>query len=248
MTTMNCPLGITGALDGLAWTISTPDGWSLSGDGGDAEMRMTLLHHFGIDCVADGFACREEHVQSLLATYRKSRHAEAMPVERLRQAHASAADPQVVARLQAFLQGGLWHVTSAASWALIRQSGAIRPNVDGRYKMGGLLSPLAYSFRRGVISVWDFREPAERAWGTILGIEARHRPSAWLKIDAAKIGELIPHGAARVPIPIPGTSKTTLPIVQDCEAFCPADIAVDCIEEAHVFASGIAAHLGRAAT
>lgn len=73
-------------------------------------------------------------------------------------------------KIYAFIRRDYWHVTSTEAWREIRASGAIKPNVDGRYdKRFGDITNRSFGYLHRYVSLFDFLTPSEeevmRQWG-----------------------------------------------------------------------------------
>ena len=65
-----------------------------------------------------------------------------------------------------------WHVTTKDAWREIRKSGAIMPNVDGRFSMRfDTISERSFGYINKCVSLFDFLSPSEeqliRQWGNV---------------------------------------------------------------------------------
>ncbi|GAA4468407.1 hypothetical protein GCM10023156_59380 [Novipirellula rosea] len=101
-----------------------------------------------------------------------------------------------------FVSNGFWHVTSPTSWDAIRSSGAIEPNVGGRFpKRFGDISDRSYGYLKKYVSIFDFATPTERQvmrqWGNSWDVlVAQDSDQILLQLDRESLSpDIIPNSA-----------------------------------------------------
>jgi hypothetical protein len=89
-------------------------------------------------------------------------------------------------RIYSFLHDGYWHVTSA--WDAIRESGAIKPNIGGRFPMK--YGDRHYAYHHQCIALFDFVTPSEeeviQTWGHACDVLSQNGP-VLLRLDRSSL-------------------------------------------------------------
>lgn len=135
-------------------------------------------------------------------------------------------------RIYKFLQRGYWHVTSPQAWDKIRESGAIKPNIDGRYTVN--FTERSYSYIHQCVALFDFASPSEEeiiqnwhhAWDVI-----RSKPTTvLLRLDRRRLhSKIIPNSQARQWL----AEGKVANIIPFCEVWCPEEIPIVAVSHAY---------------
>jgi hypothetical protein len=133
--------------------------------------------------------------------------------------------------IYSFLGNGFWHVTSFESWSGILRSGAIRPNVRGRYAMRfGTISERSYGYHHNYVSLFDFRSPTEeeviQTWARACDVLTDGLQSLLLlRLDRRRLRrKIIPNSAAWPP-----TYEEPFGSIPFIEVWYPGEIPVSAI-------------------
>jgi hypothetical protein len=137
------------------------------------------------------------------------------------------ADPEWN-RIYSLIRQGYWHVTSLQGWGAIRESGAIKPNLGGRFpRRFGDITERSYGYKNKLVALFDFHTPSDRevirqwgnAWDVLVNtcedhillqldrcrLEAKIIPNSkvWGRSDKKVLGGCIPFVEVWYPEEIP---------------------------------------------
>jgi len=124
--------------------------------------------------------------------------------------HGLPADPQYAVyksdpawrRLYAFLRCGYWHVTNPAKWEAIKESGAIKPNVDEGFEMRfESQTKKSIGHVNGYVMLFDFVTPSEEeiigTWEHAWDVLTDEVTTVLLRLDRRRLRtKVIPNSAA----------------------------------------------------
>lgn len=140
-------------------------------------------------------------------------------------------------RTYSFLAGSYWHATTPDSWSQILESGAIRPNINGRYPIRfSVNTPLSYGYTNGYVSLFDFHTPSEndaiRLWDRVHDILTDPvRETVLVKLNANNLlSKLIPNSEGWDRTRQTYKAGGCIPI---CETWYPDDIPTSWVENAY---------------
>jgi hypothetical protein len=142
---------------------------------------------------------------------------------------AYRSDPEW-GRIYSFLRHGYWHVTSPGNWQAIKKSGAIKPNINGRFRTRWSgITDRSYAYIQECVSLFDFITPSEedvirlwdRSWPILTDNEAT---TVLLRIDRRQLrSKIIPNCEA-------GVKYLQIP---HCEVWFPGPIPIDSISSVY---------------
>lgn len=140
------------------------------------------------------------------------------------------ADPEWN-RIYSFLNHGYWHVTTPKSWEAIRESGAIKPNIDEQFKVNfDSTTRKSYGFKHNCVCLFDFISPSENetiehwqhAWDVLV---AKKPNNILLQFDRPKLEpRIIPNSEAEKPGKWGVCGR-----IESCEVWYPDEISLDAI-------------------
>jgi hypothetical protein len=131
-------------------------------------------------------------------------------------------------RIYRFLHPGYWHVTDPAAWIAIHESGAIKPNVGGRFETPYQRS---YAFVNECVALFDFAGPTEeeviQVWGRACDVLTMGAltgdPSVLLRLDRRRLRpKIIPNSEGWPP-------KESLLSIPYIEVWYPGEIPIAAI-------------------
>lgn len=133
-------------------------------------------------------------------------------------------------RVYRLLRQGYWHGTSPRAWIAIREAGAIKPNVGGRFETSYTNS---YAFVHGCVALFDFAGPTEeeviQVWGHACDVltmgAATGDPSVLLRLDRRRLRPKIIPNCEGWP-PKDGRAYLSIPYI---EVWYPREIPITAI-------------------
>ena len=143
-------------------------------------------------------------------------------------------EPDVLPRLR----GSVFHVTTATAYARIRSTGAVLPNVDGRYRFSSPSSETSFGRRRNLVCLVDLRIASDAQIRHALSCYyfldpfVTSRINVFLTLRHEAFGELIPNSVGRAYSP----AETVIP---EIEVWYPGRLPL------HEVASLLRVHLKR---
>jgi hypothetical protein len=140
-------------------------------------------------------------------------------------------------RVYDFLRRDYWHVTNPAAWDAIRQSGAIKPNLEGRFPTSwdDVVTGQSYAYLHGRVALFDFCTPSEddairqwaHAWDVFMGGGGRALVRVLLQLTRERlVSKIIPNRRGHLDGELFGC-------IEHCEVWYPEDIPTDAISAAY---------------